>query len=234
MYLSAVLIGLMGSFHCVAMCSSITLLIGGKRRSQKYVLQHFSYNIGRLLGYAILGMIAGVFGRIVWLFGLQQWFSISFGVLLLFSLGLYGSKSIHNPIWKPMLKLTTWLKRNFSKIYRWENSFKGLFIGLLNGFLPCGLVYMAWLGAVNMPSFSASVVYMLIFGLGTWPIMITISFFGGWIKSKFYLKTWKVLPYVIAVLFILRGMDLGIPYLSPKFSIADDQESISNCISIPE
>ncbi len=230
MYLTAILIGLVGSLHCVAMCSSITLLIGGEKRSRKFVIQRILYNSGRLVGYAGLGLLAGLFGRVTWFFGVQQWFSIGFGILLLLSLLLYGSKSIHNPTWKPLIKLTTWLKRSFSKVYQWESPFKGLFIGVLNGFLPCGLVYMALIGAMSMPSFSGSVIYMIIFGLGTWPMMLAVSFLGGWMKTKMNLKTLRVVPYVIALLFILRGLDLGIPYISPKI-LTGSSDEITTCVN---
>jgi len=219
MYTTAVLIGLMGSLHCVTMCSSITLLIGVKNKSSSYVIQRILYNVGRLVGYATLGLLAGLFGRLAWFFGAQQWFTIGFGVLLLVSLLLYGSKSIHNPTWKPLIKFTSYLKRAFSKVYQWESPFKGLMIGVLNGFLPCGLVYMALIGAISMGSFEGAVGYMVLFGIGTWPMMLAVSFFGGWVKSKMNLNTLKVVPYVIALLFILRGLDLGIPYLSPKMEM---------------
>jgi len=216
------------------MCSSITLLIGGQQRSKKYVVQRLLYNVGRLIGYAALGVLAGLFGRIAWFFGIQQWFTIGFGLILLIGLIIYGSKSIHNPTWKPLIKMTTWLKRSFSKVYQWESSAKGLLIGVLNGFLPCGLVYMALIGSMSMTSFTSSIVYMIAFGLGTWPMMLSVSFFGGWVKSKMNLKTLKIVPYVIALLFILRGLDLGIPYLSPKLNLANEEQPISTCIADPQ
>lgn len=231
MYISSVLIGLMGSLHCVTMCSSITLLIGGDKRSKKYTFQRILYNIGRLIGYSGLGILAGSFGKIAWLFGLQQWFSIGFGIVLLLSLVFYGSKSIHNPTWKPLLKLTTWLKLSFSKVYQWESSFKGLAIGVLNGFLPCGLVYMALIGAISMSSITGGITYMLVFGLGTFPMMITVSFFGGWVKSKMNFRILKIVPYIIALLFILRGLNLGIPYLSPEINANSNGEEITTCIN---
>ena len=235
MYISAVLIGLTGSIHCIAMCSSITLLIGGDKHSKKYTLQRILYNVGRLIGYAVLGIIAGILGHVAWFFGVQQWLSIAFGIILLLGLILYGSKSIHNPKWKPLLKLTTWLKLSFSNIYSWNSSFKGLFIGLLNGFLPCGLVYMALIGALSTPSFSGSIVYMLIFGLGTWPMMISVSFFGGWIKTKINGRVLRTIPYMIAILFILRGLNLGIPYLSPnKVSTPSETVDLSICVNNPK
>jgi sulfite exporter TauE/SafE len=234
MYLSAVLIGLVGSLHCIAMCSSVTLLIGGQKRTGRYVIQRILYNVGRLLGYGLLGVLAGLFGRVAWFFGVQQWLTISFGVILLAGLILYGSKSIHNPTWKPFIRLTTWLKIGFSKVYQFEHAMKGLFIGVLNGFLPCGLVYMALLGSMSMPSLAGSIFYMMVFGLGTWPMMLAVSFFGGWVKSKMNLQTLKIVPYVIALLFILRGLDLGIPYLSPKINLTNADQPISNCISDPE
>ena len=214
MYLTAALIGLVGSLHCLAMCSSITLLIGGDRMTKSFVLQRILYNVGRLVGYAVLGVLVGLLGMLAWFFGVQQWLSVILGIVLMLSLLLFGIQVIHNPTWKPLLKLTTWLKRSFSKVYQWDNSFKGLSIGVLNGFLPCGLVYMALMGAMSMSSVAESIVYMVVFGLGTWPMMLAVSVFGGWFKLRISTTALRYIPYVIALLFILRGLDLGIPYVS--------------------
>jgi len=231
MYLTAILIGLVGSLHCLAMCSPITLLIGGNHVNKRFVFQRIQYNLGRLVGYAVLGVFAGFFGKVVWFFGVQQWLSLIFGIVLMLSLLLFGSHSIHNPTWRPLLKLTTWLKRGFSNVHQWDSSLKGLSIGVLNGFLPCGLVYMALMGAMSMPSVAESIIYMLVFGLGTWPMMLAVSFFGGWFKSRINTKALIFVPYIIALLFILRGLDLGIPYVSPTIEMSRTGQEISSCTS---
>ncbi len=231
MFISALLIGIMGSLHCVVMCSPITLLIGNSKSKTNFILQRLQYNIGRLLGYGILGIFAGLFGQLIAIFGLQRWVSILIGAVILIALLLFGSEKIHNPPFKSLSYLTNWLKNQFGFIYKSNSSVKGLLIGILNGFLPCGLVYMALLGASTSYTMVQSVLFMIVFGLGTWPVMLFVSFSSGFIQKKLSLTVFRIAPYLIAILFIIRGLGLGIPYLSPTIESNSDENSIPICAS---
>lgn len=232
MFISALLIGFLGSLHCIAMCSPITMMLGGKQLSFQFVFQRLSYNTGRIIGYAFLGAIAGLFGKAVNMAGLQQWFSIGLGVSLLLLVLVFGSSKIFNPSFGPLNKFILILRANFSKVYQSELKIKGLLIGLLNGFLPCGLVYMALIGAITMDSIYSSMLYMIVFGLGTWPMMLVISFLSGTISKFSSAMLLKIVPIVIAILFIVRGLGLGIPYLSPKINPIQSQVEINECVDV--
>ncbi|MDH5367824.1 MAG: sulfite exporter TauE/SafE family protein [Cyclobacteriaceae bacterium] len=233
MFISALLIGFLGSMHCVAMCSPITLMLGNANKTSQFVLQRINYNTGRVVGYALLGAIAGIFGKILSLTGLQQWFSIGFGVLIIIVVILFDSSIIYNPSYKPLQKFILFIRTRFSVVQQSQSKIKGFIIGLLNGFLPCGLVYMAIIGAVTMDSIFEAILYMIVFGLGTWPMMLFVAFSGGMLAKKSNIVLLKIVPIVIAILFIVRGLGLGIPYLSPKFEEKGESPSnITECVSV--
>ncbi len=224
----------MGSLHCVTMCSPITLLIGQAKSRNTFIMQRLQYNLGRLLGYSILGIFAGLFGQLISMVGWQRWISILLGVLFLIVLLVFGSAKIHNPPIKALHRFTLWLKIRFGHIYKLQSPVKGFLIGLLNGFLPCGLVYMALLGASTAAHFGESIIFMLVFGFGTWPIMLLISFSGGMLQQKLKNTTFRLAPYIIAILFIIRGMGLGIPYISPTINTNSLDQSIPVCNAVLE
>ncbi|MEP6930524.1 MAG: sulfite exporter TauE/SafE family protein, partial [Flavobacterium sp.] len=120
---------------------------------------------------------------------------------------------------KPVYKIISKIKSSLGGHFK-NRSYKSLFIiGLLNGFLPCGMVYVALFGAMAMQSASFGVLYMLLFGLGTVPLMTIVVYINSVITLSFRNRIQKVIPYVavlIGVLFVLRGLGLGIPYLSPS------------------
>jgi len=101
-----------------------------------------------------------------------------------------------------------------------NKSYQSLFtIGLLNGLLPCGMVYVALFGAIAVQSDTYGVFYMLLFGLGTMPLMIVVIYVNSFVTPSFRNKIQHVIPYVavfIGCLFILRGLGLGIPCVSPS------------------
>ncbi len=98
-------------------------------------------------------------------------------------------------------------------------SFQSLFfIGMLNGLLPCGLVYMAIAGAIGTGGVAEGSLYMILFGLGTIPMLLSISLAGNIMSIAVRKRINKLIPVlvvIVGVLFILRGLSLGIPYLSP-------------------
>jgi len=92
-------------------------------------------------------------------------------------------------------------------------------VGLLNGLLPCGLVYIAVAGALATGSVLEGVLYMFLFGLGTAPLLLATALIGNLSTAKIRNQLSKAIPYVVVVvgvLFILRGANLGIPYISPS------------------
>ena len=220
MLLSALIFGLLGSFHCIGMCGPIAFLLPLERNNKpKKLLQIFLYHFGRIFSYAIIGFAFGVVGKSFSLFGLQQDLSIGIGVLMLLFV-LIPKQKLGK--WNPEhagFKFVNKLKNQLGRELKKKRPDTFFSVGFLNGFLPCGLVYMAVLGAIAGGSALEGSLYMTLFGLGTIPLMTSAIWISNIIsvKSRKYIR--RLIPVfvgVIAVLFILRGLGLGIPYVSPK------------------
>ncbi|WP_426485732.1 sulfite exporter TauE/SafE family protein [Flavobacterium sp. 2] len=220
MLYSAFILGLISSLHCVGMCGPIAVMLPVDHQNEaKKVTQIITYHLGRLTAYASIGLIFGLLGRGFFMAGIQQKISIFIGLamiaVVLIPEKTFAKYNFSKPVYKVISKIKSSLGSQFKK-----KSYKSLFvIGLLNGFLPCGMVYVALFGAIAMQSASLGVLYMLLYGLGTIPLMTIVVYIHSLLKLPFRNKIQKAIPYVavfIGVLFILRGLGLGIPYLSPS------------------
>jgi sulfite exporter TauE/SafE len=219
MLYTALLFGLLSSLHCVGMCGPIALMlpVGNAKGIAKYS-RIALYHLGRLSAYASIGLLFGLVGRGLFLAGLQQRLSLVIGVAMIIvslvsekSLGKYA---LSKPIFQLLSKLKTALGAQFK-----SRSLRSFFtIGFLNGFLPCGMVYVALFGAIAMQTAALGSLYMLVFGLGTLPLMSSISVVRNWISLRSQNTIQRYMPVfalVLGVLFIIRGLGLGIPYVSP-------------------
>ena len=220
MLYSAFIFGLISSFHCIGMCGPIAMMLPLDHQNEiKKTTQIFTYHIGRLTAYATIGLIFGLLGRGFFLAGLQQKMSILIGVCMIVVVLIPEKVISKYNFSKPVYKLISRIKSNLGSHFK-NKSYKSFFtIGLLNGFLPCGMVYVALFGAVAMQSAGFGMLYMILFGLGTVPLMTTVVYLNSLLKLSFRNKIQKAIPYVaviIGVLFILRGLGLDIPYLSPS------------------
>jgi len=219
MLISALIFGLLGSFHCVGMCGPIAFLLPVDHKNNVRKLGQISlYHFGRLSSYAIIGLLFGLLGKSFSLFGLQQQLSILVGALMILVILLpYKKFSKYNGS-KPIFKIVSKVKSNLGKQLKRKSPDTFYTIGFLNGFLPCGLVYMAVFGAIASATALEGSLYMAVFGLGTIPLMTTAIYLGNFINLNIRSKIRKAVPVfviLIGLLFILRGMGLGIPYLSP-------------------
>ena len=220
MLLSAILLGLLGSMHCVGMCGPIAFMLPVDRTNNfKKLGQITIYHFGRLSAYAIIGLLFGLLGKGLSLFGLQQQLSILIGAVMiaviLVPFGKLKKYNLSKPVYRVIAKVKSKLGKELSK--RTADTF--LTIGFLNGFLPCGLVYMAVLGAIAMGNPGEGALYMALFGLGTVPLMTTAIYFSSLLKGVVKQRVQKLIPVfvvIIGMLFILRGLGLGIPYISPQ------------------
>ena len=220
MLYTAFIFGLISSFHCVGMCGPIAMMLPVDRNNQaKKTLQILTYHLGRLTAYATIGLLFGLLGRGLFIAGLQQKMSLFIGVAMILVVLIPEKKLVNYNFSKPVFRLISKLKSALGKQFK-NKSFSSLFtIGLLNGFLPCGMVYVALFGAIAMQSPSLGVLYMLLFGLGTVPLMSMVVYIQSFLTVPVRNKIQKIIPYVavfIGVLFILRGLGLGIPYISPS------------------
>ena len=218
--ISGLVLGLMGSFHCAGMCGpiAIALPLRGDNMRQK-VFGGVLYNLGRTVTYGIMGAVFGLVGQGLQMVGFQQWVSIIMGVLMVASVlfpKLFKKQyDLDSSMFSFVGKLKNALKRLFTK-----KSYKALFlIGLLNGYLPCGLVYIALAGALGTGSVLFGTLFMILFGLGTMPMLLGISLLGNMASAKLRNKVNKFIPAVVVfvgIMFILSGLNLGIPFFSPK------------------
>ena len=230
MLLSGFILGLLGSLHCIGMCGPIAFMLPVDRTHKvKQFFQVLSYHFGRLFTYSFIGLIFGLLGKGFSIFGFQQQLSIFVGVLMILTILLPKyfkkinfSNTLNHLIFKVKSALGAALKKKGNDTF--------FTIGFLNGFLPCGLVYMAVFGALTTTTALQGSLYMFLFGLGTIPLMTSVVYLGNFTNANWKRKIQKAIPILvvfIGVLFILRGLGLGIPYVSPKpvLSLVDASQS---------
>ncbi|MCF3108522.1 sulfite exporter TauE/SafE family protein [Niabella sp. CC-SYL272] len=210
--------GIAGSFHCIGMCGPLALSIPLDATSSfARLLSILLYNLGRMLTYFLMGVILGWAGYRFAIIGYQQYFSIAMGMVLL--LMLLPARYLPEIKWFKQLQQR--IKGSLARfLTRRNRPFSFLAIGMLNGLLPCGLVYMAIATALVIGHSFTSGVFMAAFGLGTIPLMAVLMLTGHHLSFSLRLRIKKMLPYfvaVVAVLMVLRGLNLGIPYVSPAF-----------------
>lgn len=222
-------LGILGSLHCIGMCGPIALSISGNFETNYYRIRNIIlYNGGRALSYSFMGFLLGLIGNRFALSGYQQILSISAG---LFIIGIFIFKYLINSnlnIIKPFnVKIQNILASLMAKP---KDHWFYLQVGIVNAWLPCGLVYLALASALTTAHPLGGGLFMLFFGLGTLPLMASLMFVGNYFSQSLRLKLTKAIPFFIlftAILLILRGMNLGIPYISPSIDLINNQ--VSKC-----
>lgn len=220
MLLSGFILGLISSLHCLGMCGPIAMMLPVDHKNQaKKTTQLLTYHLGRITAYMTLGLVFGLLGKGLFLAGMQQQLSIIIGVLMIVFVlipeKVFARYNFSKPVYKVISQVKTKLGSQFKK-----RSYKALFtIGLLNGFLPCGLVYVALFGAIAMQNETLGVSYMFLYGLGTIPMMSMVTYVSGFLTVPVRNQIQKIIPIVtvcIGMLFIMRGLGLDIPFVSPS------------------
>ncbi|AZJ35192.1 sulfite exporter TauE/SafE family protein [Tenacibaculum singaporense] len=231
MFLSAIIFGLLGSFHCIGMCGPIAFMLPVDRTNKvKQFFQITSYHLGRLFTYSLIGFLFGLLGKGFYFFGFQQQLSIIVGVLMILAILVpktFQRYNFSNPINRLVIKVKSSLGKELKK--KGNDTF--FTIGFLNGFLPCGLVYMAVFGALSTTNMLSGSLYMFLFGLGTIPLMTAVVYAGNFANGLVRKRVQQAIPYVvvfIGILFIFRGLGLGIPYISP-LPVTDVHNSVEGC-----
>jgi hypothetical protein len=228
--IAGILLGLVSSFHCVGMCGPLALALP-VHHLQK-IQQAFAvllYNLGRVITYSVLGGVFGWLGRGIYIAGFQQWFSITMGfVILLLAFLNYMLSRPFSAAW--LRSLHSSIQQIMGRLLKAPRQHHYLLLGMANGLLPCGLVYLAIAGSLTTTSIGESILFMGSFGTGTLPAMLLLSFFGVHIKLSLRQQMRKAVPFIIAgmaVLLILRGLNLGIPFVSPV--LADAPQPVISC-----
>ncbi len=229
--IAAISLGLLGSFHCIGMCGPIALALPVHHYSSfKKYLGILLYNIGRISTYTSLGLLFGLLGQSFFIGGFQQMVSISIGILLLLSVMITQTKWLNTPSFGFIYAFINKIKVQLGNLFNKKGLHFLFFIGLLNGLLPCGLVYLGIAGAIATGHYIKGAEFMFYFGIGTIPIMYAVAFLGQFITVKYRNHIRHSMPYVVsimAILLIVRGLNLGIPYLSPEFE--KNNHTISCC-----
>jgi len=224
---SALVLGLLGSFHCIGMCGPIAFLLPLDRTNRsKRIFQVLSYHIGRLFTYGLLGFVFGLLGKSLNLFGIQQQLSIIIGVSMIVMILIPSKIFSRYNFSKPLYALVAKVKSAMGVHLKKKSSKTFFMLGFLNGLLPCGLVYMAVFGSLASGGATYGALYLILFGLGTIPLMTVAIYLGNFLKGKAKRNILKAIPVfvvVIGLLFILRGMGLGIKYISPSEMVTEQQ-----------
>lgn len=231
--IAAISLGFLGSFHCIGMCGPIALALPISTTNYFHkVLLVFTYNFGRILTYSVFGLLFGLIGKGFAVAGYQQIVSVVIGSLLLLGVIIPSKYFAKYSMTSSIFTFFNKIKSALGKLF-FKSGHRSLFlIGLLNGLLPCGLVYMAVAGAIATGDITKSILFMAVFGLGTVPIMLSLPLIGNFISMPIRNSIRKSVPVIVgvmAVLLILRGLNLGIPYVSPK--INTDTNSTASCHS---
>lgn len=223
LFITAFTIGLVGSLHCIGMCGPIALALPlGNKNTLVKTTNGLVYNLGRIFTYSLFGLFFGFFGERIALASTQQHLSIFIGSL--FILSVFVPKKLINTIQLNGFfgKSVTTLKQRLGKLIQAQTLTSKFLVGVLNGLLPCGLVYAAIGGSISTGNPYLGMFFMFCFGLGTLPIMFSVYFLSNAISIDLRNNIKKLIPLFLIVLgslFILRGMNLGIPYLSPKIDV---------------
>mgnify|MGYP002654630259 CR=1 FL=1 len=212
------ILGAFSSLHCIGMCGPLALALPVQQLSAwQQVFAPLAYNLGRIITYALLGVAFGMAGRSLQLAGFQQWLSIISGSVIIFFIVNYY---LLHKSWQPafIVKLNQHVQQMMIRLLNTKTVKTFYLFGMVNGLLPCGMVYVALAAALNFRSIESSVAFMSSFGIGTAPFMLLLALLGQRISVSVRSNIRKSVPYIMtgmAVLLILRGMNLGIPFISP-------------------
>lgn len=231
--LSGLALGFLGSLHCIGMCGPIALALPSQSKSKlSFYSGRILYNLGRVLTYSLMGLIIGLIGQKINLAGYQQIVSIVLGVVILVIVLLPSRIKNYFIQLNPVQIITKKLQSSIGVLFRKGSQSSLLAIGVLNGFLPCGFVYVALAGAVALGNVEKSILFMALFGIGTIPAMFSASIVTNLFGQNFRKKIHRAIPIfasMLAVIFILRGLNLGIPYLSPKMKTVTQVNPPHDC-----
>jgi sulfite exporter TauE/SafE len=223
------MLGLVSSLHCVGMCGPIALALPVYSFSgwDRYI-RIAAYHTGRIVTYSSLGFLFGWFGRGLHFAGLQQWLSVISGSLILF---FVLQEYVFRQATQPFLlnKFRSFAQSGMGKLLKGKLPYQLLLLGMINGLLPCGMLYIALAGTLSTHTVFYSTGFMVLYGLGTVPAMLALSVAGGFASADFRFYIRKATPYLmasVAILLILRGLNLGIPFISPVLPTAQNEAVI--------
>lgn len=226
----AMLMGLTGSLHCVGMCGPIMMVMpfhrfAGVRKAAALLL----YHLARISVYALMGVALFSF-REAFRPQVQQYVSVSVGGALLLA-GIIsflprGSRAVSGLPW------SGFVRRSLGAFIGSPRLGHIAVAGALNGLLPCGLVYMALSATLSLGSPLQAAMFMYLFGLGTSPALVVVSVVGRrvpFLSAPAFRRLTPIFVFSFGCLFLLRGLNLGVPWLSPRVAIENGKVMHSCC-----
>lgn len=228
---AGLLLGLTSNFHCVGMCGPIALAIPLDRSSNLRALGGaLLYNFGRVFTYVLLGVLFGSIGLTVETMGVLQWLSIIVGILMIaYAWRKYFQSMLSG--WIRFDWIDKQVSRGMGKMMKQKSPLRLFPMGMLNGILPCGMVFAGLFNAAIAGSITGGALSMLAFGVGTLPMMLTVTFLAGKINSNLRAKFNTAVPYlltVVGLMIVLRGLNLGIPFISPRIKANQTEQMMNN------
>ena len=226
-------VGLLTSVHCIAMCGGINLSqsVINSQNNEKAIKSNLYYNVGRVISYTVIGGIVGWIGSIISLNGaFKGIIAIIAGIIMIImSINMLGIKS---PLRKLNIRIPKKITMALNKTKKGKSSF---YIGLLNGLMPCGPLQSMQIYALSTGSFFGGAISMLLFSLGTVPLMFGFGMIASKLNKKFASKMLTVSAIIIFILalgMLRNGLSLSgisIPNLTNNYEnqatiVGDHQE----------
>jgi len=215
MFYSAFIMGFIGSLHCVGMCGPIAMMLPADiSKRWMFIFGKVIYNSGRMLTYSFLGLFVGFIGESTSYFISQKTLSITLGMLILIAIFLPKSLLYKLSLNPQIFRFTNFIKSSLSSLFKKRSLITQFFFGILNGLLPCGLVYAALSGAFLTENITDGMLFMFLFGVGTLPMMLGVSLGAKWLRKTFDSKLPKLIPITYSFIgfwLIFRGLIISFP-----------------------
>jgi uncharacterized protein len=197
MWITALLMGLAGSLHCVGMCSPLSVAISGI--TKRAWINRLVYNGGRIFTYGIAGAIVSSLGILIPPGNAQDIISLTLGVLLIIA-GVAGIKGIQIPALTVVMgRVVAFLRTQFSVYIKRKNFWSTWMLGMLNGLLPCGLTFIALTFCLTLQGPVSGFNFMILFGAGTLPAMIGLPSLLTFAANKFHFSLSRALTLLLLV-----------------------------------
>lgn len=194
------------------MCGPIAMMLpANKTFLRKANISRLLYNAGRAVAYMLIGLVFGLLGSAISISGYQKQLSIFSGIIILLIIFFTAAQKFQNRFSAFIARLTMPVRILMKKLFAQQSPSAHLGIGLVNGFLPCGLVYLAAAGSVTAGSIGGSILYMALFALGTFPVMLAMSFSVSLLKGSWrnwYSKATPIVSIALALFLIYRGTQM--------------------------
>lgn len=212
--LTPLLLGLAGSLHCIGMCGPLILAIPLPAAARWAVLlQMLVYHSGRILTYAALGICFGLLGKGIAIAGLQQVLSVAAGVFIVaMAFVAWRFEKLVTAL-PGFGTFTRSIRQQMGKLINKHPGSATFSLGLLNGLLPCGMVYAALAGAISTTNSMEGGIFMALFGLGTLPLLLTVTIAGRSFSQSIRIKMKVVQPILLTLaglLLIQRGLHVDL------------------------